>query len=168
MNNDVLIEMRQRQYEDVLAQIDELVNDASYRGQNILVGDDITTYFNERRTSSLVIEGDVFTSSGLNLLRNDFDNEDDLNAIRDNLRTALERVRNFGSGLVNNLTILEGRRDMSFGMSITLTEGADKLTLADMNQTGASFLAAQTRLSLGVTALNLANFSNRSILSLFA
>ncbi|MBU0799481.1 MAG: hypothetical protein KKA05_00615 [Alphaproteobacteria bacterium] len=168
MNNDVLIEMRQRQYEDVLAQIDQLIEDTSYRGQSILAGDDITTYFNERRTSSLVIEGEVLTSGGLNLLRNDFDNEDDLTAIRDNLRTALERVRNFGSGLVNDLTILEGRREMNYGMRVTLIEGSDKLTMADTNQAGAALLATQMRLTLGMTALNLANVSNRSILSLFA
>ncbi len=39
----------------------------------------------------------------------------------------------------------------------TLTEGADKLTLADQNEEGAKMLALQTRLQLGVTSLSLAS-----------
>jgi hypothetical protein len=168
LNNLTEIEYRQRQYEDVLAQIDQLVVDAGYRGQNLLIGDTVTTFFNEHRTSSLVTEGTALSSDGMRLLRHHFNVAEDVEDIRDSIRAALERVRDFGAGLVNDLTILEGRRDMNYAMRNTLDEGADMLTLADMNNVGASFLAAQTRVALGVTALGLAAISGQSILSIFA
>ena len=168
MNSATEIEFRQRQYEEVMSQIDVLVQDAWYRGQNLLAGDTVTTFFNERRSSSLVIEGREFTSAGMGLLRKDFTVEEDVAAVRERLRAALESVRGFGAGLANDFAVLESRRSFSAVMRESLTEGADKLTLADMNRVGAEFLAAQTRTSLGVTALALAGLSNQAVLSLFA
>lgn len=49
----------------------------------------------------------------------------------------------------------------------TLTEGADKLTLADTNEEGANMLMLQTRQSLGTTALSLSAQAAQSVLQLF-
>jgi flagellin-like hook-associated protein FlgL len=49
-----------------------------------------------------------------------------------------------------------------------LTEGSDKLTLADMNEEGANMLMLQTRQALGVTALSLSAQAAQSVLRLFA
>ena len=48
-----------------------------------------------------------------------------------------------------------------------LEEGADKLTLADMNQESANMLALQTAQQLAVNSLSLASRSAQSILKLF-
>jgi len=50
----------------------------------------------------------------------------------------------------------------------TLTQGADKLTAADMNEEGANMLMLQTRQSLGTTALSLSAQAAQSVLRLFA
>lgn len=49
----------------------------------------------------------------------------------------------------------------------TLTNGAEELTLADMNVEGAKMLMLQTRQALGVTALSLASQTAPSVLRLF-
>ena len=48
-----------------------------------------------------------------------------------------------------------------------LEEGADKLTLADMNEESANILALQTRQNLATNALSLASQANQAILKLF-
>jgi len=49
----------------------------------------------------------------------------------------------------------------------TLQEGADKLTLADMNEEGANMLMLQTRQALGTTALALSSQAAQAVLRLF-
>lgn len=48
-----------------------------------------------------------------------------------------------------------------------LEEGADKLTLADMNEESANMLALRTRQNLATNALSLASQANQAILKLF-
>ena len=83
------------------------------------------------------------------------------------VREALGLVRNFGSTLANDLSVIQARETFTKGIINTLTEGSDKLTVADQNEEGAKLLALQTRQSLGVTALSLASQSQQSILRLF-
>ena len=48
-----------------------------------------------------------------------------------------------------------------------LEEGADKLTLADMNEESANMLALQTRQQLAINSLSLASQAAQSVLKLF-
>ena len=48
-----------------------------------------------------------------------------------------------------------------------LQTGADKLTLADMNEEAANMLALQTRQQLGVNSLSMASQAAQSVLQLF-
>jgi flagellin-like hook-associated protein FlgL len=68
--------------------------------------------------------------------------------------------------LANNLNVVTIRQDFTNSMINTLTEGADALTLADLNEEGANLLALQTSQSLGVNALSLASQSAQSVLQL--
>lgn len=156
-------------YDNIRDQIDQLVNsgDTGYRGTNLLAGDDLTTFFNENRTSSLVTSGTTFSADGLGLDAADFGRAATIDGALDQVRTALESVRNFGSSLATNLSIIQTRETFTSELINTLTEGADKLVNADQNEEGAKLLALQTRQSLGVTALSLASQSQQSILRLF-
>ncbi len=66
------------QFEDdfntVLAQIDDIVEDAQFRGVNLLNGDNLTTFFNEDRDNSLTTEGVDFSALGLGIAEGDFTN----------------------------------------------------------------------------------------------
>ena len=62
-------------------------------------------------------------------------------------------MRQNASKLAGNLSIITVRQDFSTNMINTLTEGSDKLTLADTNEEGANMLMLQTRQSLSTTAL---------------
>lgn len=156
-------------FDNLREQIDQLVsnNDTGYRGTNLLFGDDLTTFFNEDRSSRLETQGVIFTADGLGINAADFARVDTCDAALEEVRQALGVVRGFGSTLANDLSIIQTRENYTKDMINTLTEGSDKLVNADQNEEGAKLLALQTRQSLGVTALSLASQSQQSILRLF-
>lgn len=154
-------------YDNIRAQIDALVEDTGYRGTNLLKGDDLLTVFNEFRTSSLTTQGTTFTADGLGLEEANFSQAASVEGILDQVRSALESVRSFGTSLANDLSIIQTRQTFTEELINTLTEGSDKLTIADQNEEGAKLLALQTRQQLGVTSLSLASQSQQSILRLF-
>ncbi|PWR19787.1 flagellin [Zavarzinia compransoris] len=81
--------------------------------------------------------------------------------------TAVSAVRATASNLGSNITLLQTRSDFSKNYINALTEGSDKLTLADLNEEGANLVALQTRQQLALKALSFAGQSEQSVLSLF-
>ena len=154
-------------YNTLRGQIDSLVNDAQFRGINLLNGDDLTTFFNESNTSSLTITGATFTADGLSITEATFRSSSEIELSAVQSRDALEAVRNFGSTLANNLSIIQTRQTFTEQTINTLQAGADDLVVADQNEEGANLLALQTRQALGVTSLSLASQSQQSVLRLF-
>lgn len=154
-------------YNKVLDQINAIVNDAQYRGVNLLGGESLTTFFNEQRTSSLVTTGVDFTAFGLGLSEANFRNETLTDSIVEDVRSAILSVRAFGNSIANDLTIIQTRRDFTESTVNILEAGADDLTVADQNEEGANLLALQTRQTLGVTSLSLASQSQQAVLRLF-
>jgi len=154
-------------FNEIRNQIDALVNDASYRGVNLLKGDNLETVFNEDRTNKLTTEGSNFTSSGLGIGEADFSSSTSVQVSLDQLLSATTEVRDFGSSIANDLAVIQTRQDFTEKTINTLEEGSDKLTLADPNEEGAKLLALQTRQQLSITALSLASQSQSAVLSLF-
>jgi flagellin-like hook-associated protein FlgL len=92
---------------------------------------------------------------------------------KDEINTVIGQIEDMDTGLqsqakslANNLSVVSIREDFTNRMVNTLKEGADKLTLADLNEEGANLLALQTSQSLGVNALSLASQSTQSVLQL--
>lgn len=155
------------EFESIRTQIDALVADSGYRGTNLLNGDDLTTFFNEDRSNSLVTEGTTFTSAGLGLSEANFGSITSTDSALAEVRAATLSVREFNSSIANDLAVLQTRQDFTTQTINNLTAGADKLTIADQNEEGANLLALQTRQQLGVTSLSLASQSQQAVLRLF-
>ncbi len=154
-------------YNTIRDQIDDLVQDASYRGINLLKGDTLDTYFNEDRSNKLSTVGSDLSSASLGIKKADFSRLDTIETASDQTRAGLTTLRNFGSTLANSLSVIQTRQEFTTSLINTLNEGSDKLTLADQNEEGAKLLALQTRQQLGVTALSLAAQAQQSVLRLF-
>jgi flagellin len=157
----------QTQYNTTLSQINSLVTDTGYAGTNLLNGNNLTTYFNESRTSSLVTTSATFTSSNLGLTSASFQSSSAISSSVTQTQNALTTLRNFGSTLSTNLSIIQARQSFTSNLINTLETGSDALTNADQNEEGASLLALQTRQSLGITSLSLASQAQQAILRLF-
>ena len=147
------------EFETVLQQIDEIVEDANYRGINLLENDDLVTDFNEDRSNNLLTEGVDFTFNGLGIERYDFNDINDLDEILTSVREAREQVRRFGRSLASDLSIIETRDRFTQETINNLRAGADDLTVADQNEEGANLLALQVRQQLQVSVLGASQLS---------
>jgi len=160
------------QFNEILGQIDELAEDASYNGVNLINSSSskLTVAFNEKRDASskseLTISGQDLTSSGLNIGNVSSMSDAEANAALDSLSGALTSLREAGSTFGANLNTVTIREDFTNDMVNTLQTGADNLVLADTNEEGANLLALQTRQSLSTTALSLSSQSDQAVLRL--
>ena len=160
----------QDQYNELRTQITELAEDSGYKGKNLLSEDELAVKF---EGNSLMVEGFNASATGLGMTEvagtaewrthGTSAMEDSL----DELDDALSTLAMNSSKLSSNLSIITTREDFSTNMVNTLTEGADKLTLADTNEEGANMLMLQTRQSLATTALSLSAQAAQSVLKLF-
>lgn len=161
------VDQFEEDFNELRTQIDNLIEDADYRGVGLLTGDDLITYFNESRENTLTTTGQDFSVLGLGINQADFTNANNVELALDSVRDALEQVRSFGLSIANDLNVIQTRRDFTESTINTLRSGADDLTVADQNEEGANLLALQTRQQLGVTSLSLAAQSQQSVLRLF-
>ena len=158
-----------KQFDAVLDQINQLVQDTSYKGINLLNGDDLTVVFNETRTSTLELKGVTFNSTGLGFTTSEAEWKDNASIDKslDQITKATSLLRAQASEFGQNLSTVQIREDFTENMINNLQTGADKLTLADMNEEAANMLALQTRQQLGVNSLSMASQASQSVLQLF-
>jgi flagellin-like hook-associated protein FlgL len=175
-------------FNEVRQQINDMAIDSGYKGSNLLTSDtnaELTVKFNEGGSATLDIIGfearivDEGTNSQIHfdsVVTTDwvtgdgtdfYINQTNIEADIDDLDTSISTLRSEASELATNLSIITERQEFTDGMIQTLTEGANTLTNADMNEEGANMLMLQTRQALGTTALSLASQAAQSVLRLF-
>src|SRR5262249_3640531 len=124
----------QTQYNALLIQIDQLANDSSYNGINLLAGDSLKVVFNEDGTSSLTIQGVKFNSTGLGLSAisgNGFQDNHNIDLTLHSIDTALATLRAQASAFGSNESTVQTRQDFTKNLINTLQTGSDYLVLAD-------------------------------------
>ncbi len=157
------------QFDSILTQIDQLAADSGYKGVNLLQSNSLKVVFNEDRSSSIEVKGVDASSQGLKIdkavgeWQEDKDIDDAITAVE----SAISTLRAYATDFGNNYSIVQNREDFTENLINVLTEGADKLTLADMNEESANMLALQTRQQLAVNSLSLASQAAQSVLRLF-
>ena len=152
-------------YATILGQLDDIARDAHYRGVNLLTGEKMTTFFNEKGTSKLVTEGIDATLRGLGLTKDGFSTISQVYAELDKVRAAKKELRDFGTTLSTDLNIIQIRERFTEESINVHKEGADDLTLADPNEEGANVLALQTRQQLQMIMMSM---RPRSVLEVLA
>lgn len=161
------------QFNALLVQINNLANDSSFNGTNLIrtTPDNLEVDFNEDGSSDITITGldSTTASTGLDIAvaGNNFANIGDVNNSIEDLNNALTELRTNAATLGSNNTVLQTRLNFTDELVNTLKDGSGKLTLADLNEESANLLALQTRQQLGLNSLALAAQSERAILSLF-
>jgi flagellin-like hook-associated protein FlgL len=182
-------------FEEIKNQINQLAQDASYNGRNLLNGGvagayntqfDLRVSFNESLTTQLDVKAVNLRATGTGATgatdpplqtfvpRTAVTAYDSGAAGDAALQADLAALSAFNSGLRAaasnfgiNLTILQNRQDFTKGAILTLNVGSDALTIADQNEEGAKLLALQTRQQLSTQALSLANQADQAVLRLF-
>jgi len=157
------------QFNTLMDQIDDLSEDAGYKGINFLANDTLTVSFNADGTNSIGLSGFSATSGALGLAdaAGSWANGTNIEAAVTNLDAAKDTLRTESKEMSNNLSVITTRQDFSEKMINTLEDGVANLTNADMNEEGANMLMLQTRQALGTTSLSLASQAAQSVLRLF-
>jgi flagellin len=164
------------QFNDIMNQLDLVATDSGYKGINFLAaGNTLDVEFGATAGDKITLNGFDASAAAL-LAKTDgtktADHSWSTNANVDvdiaGLTAATATLKTQSSNLSSGLSIINTRQDWVKGMVNTLTEGSDKLTLADMNEEGANMLMLQTRQTLGTTALSLSAQAAQSVLRLFA
>ncbi len=156
-----------RQYNSILYQYNTLIANASYKGINLLTGQNLKINFNEDRSSKIDVAGVKADSESLGLKTKEWKTAEDIEKSVSELEEAINSLRSYASEFGNYYSIVTTRQDFTENLINVLEEGADKLTLADMNQEAANMLALQTSQQLAVNSLSLAYQASQAILRLF-
>jgi len=158
------------QFDEILKQIDQTIQDASYNGINLLQGGDLKVTFNESGTSSVTVKSVNYTANGeLGIAKstNSFISNDDVDVASANLKRAIDKISSQAAIFSANQTVIQNRTTFTTSMIQTLNTGADALTMADQNEESANLLALNTQQQLAQTALSLASQANAAITRLF-
>jgi len=175
------------QFKEIINQISAMASDSGYKGVNLLTGDgtsvSLTVVFNEKTTgqNKLEIKGQSATATGLGLVGAtaglvsaegtggtvDWSTDAKIKVAITATSAAINTLRDMASEFGNNYSIVKTREDFTTNLINVLQEGADKLTLADMNEESANMLALQTRQQLAINSLSLASQASQSVLKLF-
>ena len=155
------------QYQKILSQYDDLIDDAKYKGVNLLKNETLKIKFNETGDAFLDVVGKDISAANIGLTTTEWATVEDISRSIDELTSAIGQLRAFSGELGNNYSIVMNRQDFTENLINILTEGSDKLTLADMNEESANMLALQTRQQLAINALSLASQASQGVLKLF-
>ena len=167
------------QYSALRGQIDDLADDASYRGINLLSSDSLVVHFDGDGNHSITLTGfdgtcdgdlaitDVVANAWTDAVDPDTANTVAINADIALLDAAKDILRDHAQTFASDMATITIRQDFTNNMINTLEGGAANLTEADMNEEGANMLMLQTRQALGTTSLSLASQAAQSVLRLF-
>ena len=156
-----------QKYTDIIKQYDDLIKDSAYKGVNLLQGDDLKVIFNENRSSTVDVLGQDIRSDEIGLITTDWKSLADIKQSFDELTNAKNTLRSASTKLGNYYSIITERETFTDNLINVLEEGADKLTLADMNEESANMLSLQTQQQLAINSLSLASQASQAVLRLF-
>ena len=165
--SDSDVKAYQKQFNSALSQYDMLINDSIYKGINLLKEDKLKVNFNEDKSANILVQGVDVTSKALGLLTADWQTGKDVQTSLDQVLAVRNKLRTAASQLGNYYSIITERQTFTENLINVLTEGADKLTLADMNEESANMLSLQTQQNLAVNSLSLASQASQAVLRLF-
>ena len=152
----------QAQYLGIMDQIDKIAKDSHYLGIDLLLSNDLKTFFNSTGTSVLTTKGTDATSVGLGLVDIDFLSKAVVDQGQQQVRDAKDILRTYARSLQSDLSVISTRLDFTKS-SININQtAADGLVDADQNQEGAQILALNVRqqLQFQVLALTKSNIAN--------
>jgi flagellin len=176
-----------KQFNVLAGQLNNLVNDTSYQGLNLInsTTSTLSLQFSISSTSTMKIKGvDLHASklvSGLSattatkaasklvltLFSTVSNKTSKFDAAFNALQSAVFKAQADAQALGGNVTFLQTRLSFSAQYLTTLQGGSDKLVVADVNQESTNLVTLQTRQQLSIQSLSIATQSEQSVLRLF-
>jgi len=161
------------QFNALTTQLDQLVNDATFNGTNLLnsTGNTLVVYFNADNTTALTITGVNVTSAGLltssgDQAGGDWATATNIQTSQSYLLSALTTLTTDASTFGSNATLIQTRQDFTSNLVTSLTNASNDLIQADTNTEGANLQALQAQDQIGIVALGISGQLEQSILKI--
>jgi flagellin len=161
------------QFNALATQLDQLVNDATFNGTNLLnsATASLVVYFNATNTTSLTITGVNITSAGLltasgNTAQSSWNGTTDIQAASSYLLTALSTLTTDAANFGNNATLIQTRQDFTSNLINSLQNASNDLVAADSNTEGANLQALQAQDQLAIVSLGVSGTLEQAILKI--
>jgi flagellin-like hook-associated protein FlgL len=161
------------QFNALATQLDQLVNDATFNGTNLLnsTSSTLVVYFNAANTTSLTITGVNVTSAGLltsggATAGGSWANAANIQTSQSYLLSALTTLTTDASTFGSNATLIQTRQDFTSNLITSLTNASNDLVQADTNTEGANLQALQAQNQIGIVALGISGQLEQSILKI--
>ena len=157
------------QYNEILKQIDNVVNDSSYNGLNLLKGDAVRAFFDERRENVRMVHGIKTDSASLGLSEavGNWERKEDVQKALDDIENAFYQTRNASHRFELASGLISSRTSFLTDMANACQINAQNLTGADLNETAVELLATETQKELVNNVISITMDTNASLLSLF-
>ena len=173
------------QFATLSAQLNQLLNDSSYQGLNLLNSSNaaLTLQFSQSSSSTLKVKGQnllvskAFTQGvaaskmASALAGAKFSVVSNLTSKFDNAYTfvgnAISNFQASAATLGSNVSFLQTRLSFTSQYITTLQGGSSKLTVADVNTESTNLVTLQTRQQLAIPSLSIATQSEQAVLRLF-
>jgi len=175
------------QFNTLSKQLNNLVNDASYQGLNLVnsTASTLSLQFSISSTSTLKVHGQNLLASVLvtaaaaakasvlatALTATKFSKVSNKTSIFDAafnvLQSAVFTAQADAQSLGANVTFLQTRLSFTSQYIATLQGGSDKLIVADVNEESTNLVTLQTRQNLAIQSLSIATQSEQAVLRLF-
>jgi len=159
------------QFNQLTTQLDQLVNDATFNGSNLLnsTSSTLVVYFNATNTTALTITGVNVTSAGLltssgNAASGSWANATTIQTSQSYLLTALSTLRTDAANFGGNATLIQTRQDFTSNLITSLQNASTDLVQADTNVEGANLQALQAQDQLGIVSLGISGTLEQAIL----
>lgn len=156
------------QFNALLTQLDQLVNDSVFNGTNLLnsTTTNLVVYFDESSSTALTIQGVNVTSAGLNIVPAGANWSTSASVLTSNslLTTALATLQTDAAAFGNNVTLIQTRQNFTSNLITSLQTASNNLVLADTNLEGANLGALQAQDQLGISSLGISGQLAQAIL----
>ncbi|HUN50078.1 MAG TPA: flagellin [Candidatus Sulfotelmatobacter sp.] len=176
-----------KQFDTLGNQLNQLLNDASYQGLNLVnsTAAALSLQFSTSSKSTLKVSGQNLLFSNIvttktvasklatKLVGSAWSklvsaNKTSLFDVGFNaIQNAIAKVQAAAASIGGNVTFLQSRLDFTSQYIVTLQGGASKLTVADVNEESTNLVTLQTRQSLSIQSLSIATQSEQAVLRLF-
>ncbi|MCC3860802.1 flagellin [Pseudemcibacter aquimaris] len=155
-------------YQQLVAQINTIVNNAEFNGRNSLNGtDDIVAIVNADASSQISVAAQDLTATTLNLDDTTIDSETDATTALTAIENAIDTVNTSLSALGAGAKRVEVVGSFVEKLSDAIEVGIGNLVDADLARESANLQSLQVKQQLGLQALSIANQAPGTVLSLF-
>jgi flagellin-like hook-associated protein FlgL len=173
------------QFATLSAQLNQLLNDSSYQGLNLLNSStsSLTLQFSQSTSSTLKIggqnllvskaftQGVVASKLGSTIAGQTFSKVSNATSAFDTaykfIGNAINSFQASAQTLGSNVSFLQTRLSFTEQYITTLQGGANSLTVADVNTESTNLVTLQTRQQLAIQSLSIATQSEQAVLRLF-